>query len=254
LFLFNLLKKVGMKPSHLTNAKKPPFLFFTFFLCGFVFGACASPAERREGGDFQRLYKEYQGYARAGYAAINKKAYIKAIEHYSKAIEVSPFEPSHYYYRGLAWYKKGNKKKAIEDFDKVIILDSRWRSAYIYRGLCLVKSGEYGKALSDYKKALNLKHDDAAIHNNLAWLYATAKDEKFKDNAKALEHAKKAAELSKERNAEILDTLARAYYINGKVKEAIETEKKALKLHPGNESFKEKLEEYQRRWSGGVLE
>jgi tetratricopeptide (TPR) repeat protein len=154
---------------------------------------------------------------------------------------------SHYYYRGLAWYRKGNEDRAVEDFDKVIVLDSRWRSAYVYRGLCWMKGHEYEEALNDYKKALSLKYDDASIHNNLAWLYATAKDEKFRDNGKALEHAGKAADLSKERNAEILDTLARVYFINGKLEEAVETERKALKLEPGNEEVKAKLEEYERR-------
>jgi hypothetical protein len=40
-------------------------------------------------------------------------------------------------------------------------------------------------------------------------------DESFRDKTKALEHAKKAALAIKERNAEILDTLARACFING---------------------------------------
>ena len=111
----------------------------------------------------------------------------------------------YHYYRGLAWYRKGNEDRAMEDFDRVIILDSRWHSAYIYRGLCRMKEGEYKEALKDYKGALNLKHDDAIIHNNLAWLYATANDENFRDKAKALKHARKAVALSKGINAEILD-------------------------------------------------
>ena len=47
-------------------------------------------------------------------------------------------------------------------------------------------------------------------------------------------------------NPELLDTLARAYFINGKVKEAVETQKKAIKLEPHNDKFKANLEEYQR--------
>ena len=66
----------------------------------------------------------------------------------------------------------------------------------------------------------------------------------FRDKVKALEHAKKAAELSKEKNAEILDTLGMAYFINGHVKEAIDAENKALKLEPYNDEFKGKLKEY----------
>jgi len=234
-----------MKLHHFINPKNTS-LFLLLFLCVALMDGCASLAARRESDDFRQWHKEYQGYARAGKIAINKKKYREAIDHYTRAIELSPFEVSHYYYRGLAWYKKGNKKKAIEDFDKVIILDPRWRFAYIYRGLCRMKGGECREALSDYKIALKLKHDDAGIHNNLAWLYATANDEKFRDKARALEHALKAAELSKEKNAQILDTLARAYYINGKFKEAVEAEKKALELKPANQEFKERLKGYEK--------
>lgn len=234
-----------MKPRHFKNPEKNLF-FLIILLCVVLFAGPASSSDRGEGDDFLKRYREYQGHVRAGYAAINKKEYIEAIDHYTKAIEISPFVASHYYYRGLAWYRKGNQDRAIEDFNKAIILDSRWSSAYVHRGLCQVKQGEYAKALSDYKSALNLKPKDLSIHNNLAWLYATANDEKFQDKGKALEHAKKAAELSKERNAEVLDTLARAYHISGKVKEAIETENKALRLESGNDTFKKNLELYEK--------
>jgi tetratricopeptide (TPR) repeat protein len=109
-----------------------------------------------------------------------------------------------------------------------------------------VKGGDYQGALNDYRKGLEINPKDPSIHNNLAWLYATAKGEKFQDKLKALEHAAKAVELSSERNVEILDTLARVYFINGKIDEAIETEKKALKLEPNNERFKENLKEYEK--------
>jgi cytochrome c-type biogenesis protein CcmH/NrfG len=42
----------------------------------------------------------------------------------------------------------------------------------------------------------------------------------------------------------VLDTLARAYFVNGKVTEAIETEKKAIELEPENRAFKENLAFY----------
>ena len=74
----------------------------------------------------------------------------------------------------------------------------------------------------------------------------TQNDESFRDKVKALEHAKKAAELSKEKNAEILDTLAKAYFINGQIKDAIDTENKALKLEPYNDEFKGRLKEYEK--------
>src|SRR4030042_2704016 len=208
-----------------------------------IFSGVTHPFEVHGENTFVEKYQAYQNAVNAGKASLNKKDYQTAIEHYTKAIEMSPFVMSHYYDRGIAFYRKGEEKKAIEDFDKVTILEPRSSSAYIYRGLCKLKGGDYQGALNDYKRALEMNSKDPSIHNNLAWLYATAKDEKFQDKLKALEHAAKAAELSNEKNAEILDTLARVYFINGKINEAIETAKKAMKLEPNNERFKENLKE-----------
>jgi tetratricopeptide (TPR) repeat protein len=196
--------------------------------------------------EFAEQYKSYQQYIKSGQSAFQKKDYPAVITSYSKAIEMSPFEINNYYNRGIAFYKSGIDEEAEMDFDRVIVMDPKMSSAYVYRGLCRERLGKYKEALSDNEKALELRPNDSAIHNNIAYLYVSANDESFRDKAKALEHAKKAAELSKEKNAEILDTLARAYFINGMVKEAVEAENKALQLEPYNNEFKGKLREYEK--------
>lgn len=221
-------------------------IVFLLFLCVSIFVVFGLISGIRAEEDFSKRYQAYQQAVSSGKASLNKKDYQAAIDQYTKAIEMSPFMGSHYYDRGIAWYKKGDEKKAIEDFNRVIILDPRSSSAYVYRGLCKVKGGDYQGGLNDYRKGLELNSKDPSIHNNMAWLFATAKDEKFQDKLKALEHAAKAAELSSERNAEVLDTLARVYFINGKINEAVETEKKALRLEPNNERFKENLKEFEK--------
>ena len=196
--------------------------------------------------EFAEKYKSYQQYITSGSVALQKKDYPVAITNYSKAIEISPFEINNYYNRGIAYFKTGKEKQAEEDFGRVIIMDPRMSSVYVYRGLCREKFGKYNDALNDYTKALELKPNDAAIYNNIAYLYVSANDESFRDKTKALEHAKKAAELSNEKNTEILDTLARVYFINGQIKEAIDAESKALKLEPYNDEFKGRLKEYEK--------
>ncbi len=197
-------------------------------------------------GEFAEKYRAYQAEAKSGQEALNNKSYSSAIEHYSNAISISPFEAMLYFNRGMAFYKSEKMKEAEVDFDKALVLDPRMVNALSYRGLCREKLGKEKAALEDYTKAMQQKPDDASIQNNLAWLYATAKDEGVKDKLKALEHASRAAALSKEKNAVVLDTLARAYFINGKVQEAIETEKKAIELELGNKAFKENFAEYER--------
>jgi tetratricopeptide (TPR) repeat protein len=223
------------------NKMKSILFIFLLMASMFVFACDGYAAE-----DFAEKYRTYKDHVQSASSAFQKKDFATAITSYSKAIEMSPFEINNYYNRGIAYFKSGKEKEAEMDFDGVIIMDPSMSSAYVYRGLCREKLGKYKDALSDYTKALELKPNDAAIHNNIAYLYVSANDESFRDKVKALEHAKKAAELSKEKNAEILDTLARAYFMNGMVKEAIDAENKALKLEPYNDEFKGRLKEYEK--------
>jgi tetratricopeptide (TPR) repeat protein len=219
-----------------------PLRIIVIFMCLPIIGITSAQAND----EFAEQYKAYQQSIKSAQAAFQKKDYPSAITNYSKAIELSPFEINNYYNRGIAFFKSGKEKEAEEDFDRVIVMDPRMSSVYVYRGLCRERLGRYKDALNDYTKALELKPTDAAIHNNIAYLYISANDESFRDKAKALEHAKKAAELSKEKNAEILDTLARAYFINGQIKDAVDTENRALKLEPYNDLFTGRLKEYEK--------
>jgi tetratricopeptide (TPR) repeat protein len=226
-------------------------LIFVSLASFFIISSTSFISSVYAGDEFAGEYRAYQTHAREGKAAFHKKNYQTAIIHYSRAIELSPFEVDSYYKRGIALYKSGKEQEAIEDFNKVLTMDSRSISSYVYRGLCREKIGEYVEALKDYTSALSINPKDANIHNNLAWLYATAMDEKVQDKVKALEHAKKAAELSNEKKADILDTLARAYLMNEMNKEAIEAEKKALKIEPNNKRFQKNLRVYE-EGGGGV--
>jgi tetratricopeptide (TPR) repeat protein len=84
--------------------------------------------------------------------------------------------------------------------------------------------------------------------NKIARMYVSVPE--LRDGQKALEWVLKAVELSKEKNAELLDTLARAYFINGKVREAVETERKALQLEPDSLEFKDNLKAYEKSARG----
>jgi tetratricopeptide (TPR) repeat protein len=220
--------------------------FLPAVLCLATFGGALGLEGQDSPEDLAARYRAYQAVVREAAVAIEREQYAVAIDACTRAIAMSPFTASHYFYRGLARYKLGNQQEAIGDFSRALALDPRLASAYLYRGLSRVARSEYEPALQDYTAALGLNQDDAIAQNDLAWLYATARDGKFRDPVKALEHARKAAQLSKEKNAEILDTLAKALFVNGKIKEAQDTEKKALNLDPGNKTFQENLGTYRR--------
>lgn len=107
------------------------------------------------------------------------------------------------------------------------------------------RAGREKEALETYEEALEKIPDNSILWNNAAWLYATAKQSALRDPAKALNYARKAIELAPEPNASWLDTLAEAYFINGLLDEAIDTEKKALALRPDDRFIQEQLKKFE---------
>jgi len=131
----------------------------------------AAPPIKTAGEDtrpaFAEKYRAYQSSVRAGKAAFDWKDYPKAIEHYSKAAGMSPFDTQSYLNRGIAQYRLGRWKEAAEDFDRALVIDPRIGKAYAYRGLCRMKTSAYQAALYDYKKALKLEPNNGKFKEHL---------------------------------------------------------------------------------------
>ena len=66
--------------------------------------------------------------------------------------------------------------------------------------------------------------------NNLAWIYATNTNPRFRNAAEAVKLAERAYQLTKGRNAAILDTLGAAYAESGKFDKAIEAAKRGIEF------------------------
>jgi len=109
-------------------------------------------------------------------------------------------------------------------------------------------AGDYPAALRSVEEALALDVDDAAAHNNKAWLLATCLDEQFRDGKLAVEHATRACELTDWQNAGFIDTLAAAYAEEGDYEAAVRTQQQAIDLDTAGvygDQFVERLELYQ---------
>ncbi len=97
---------------------------------------------------------------------------------------------------------------------------------------------DFFNAEKEYLITIDLKPLAPEAMNNLAWLYATADDESFRNPEKALEYSLPAAMLLPEPH--ILDTLAESYFINGYFNEAVETVKFAISKSPENITYYKK--------------
>ena len=137
-------------------------------------------------------------------------------------------------------------------FEKVILkeLENKPVDANLFNmlGDLYYNRKDYLGVRNSYEKALALEPTNPHTLNNLAWLLATCENENFRDPVRALELARRAAEL--EQSPHILDTLAESLFANGRALEAIEVEERALAIAKSDRSiyikqlrrFKESLE------------
>jgi len=113
-----------------------------------------------------------------------------------------------------------------------------------------LEKGDLQEAEKALRRSIELDPQNPEALNNLSWLYSTANDQKFRRPEEALELALKAAQLRPD-EPHILDTLAEALFVNGRIKEAIELERRAAELTRGSkEHYLRQLERYERALQG----
>jgi uncharacterized Ntn-hydrolase superfamily protein len=96
------------------------------------------------------------------------------------------------------------------------------------------------------ERAIGEGSDDADLHNAMAWELATRK----LYPERTVEIALTATGLAPE-DANIMDTVAEAYYAAGEYEKAVEWEKKALVIEPNSAFFNEQLVKFKKSLAGG---
>ncbi|NTW68854.1 MAG: tetratricopeptide repeat protein [Chlorobiaceae bacterium] len=99
-----------------------------------------------------------------GVIALQKKNHEKAVELFTKAIEIYPHHAVFYSNQGLAHYGLKQFEAALASFDKVIALKPDYAEAYLNRGMVLYDQGAFEDALASFEKALDLKPDFAKAY------------------------------------------------------------------------------------------
>jgi len=104
-------------------------------------------------------------YEQLGIVFSASEQYDKAIENYSRAIELEP-KAETYFSRGVTFYFNKQDDAAIKDFTTCIEMNPKLAAPYYSRGAIYSVGGENDKALADLNKALELDP-------NYAWAYLT---------------------------------------------------------------------------------
>jgi TPR repeat protein len=105
--------------------------------------------------------------------------------------------------------------------------------------------GQIEEAIAACTDALALDLGNPRILNKIAWMLVTADDLRLRDPQKGLLLAQQAVEANSGQDAASLDTLAEAYYVNGRYDDAIEAERKAIELQPQNEALQKQLHKFE---------
>ena len=209
-----------------------------------------------------RLEPSARAYAYRGWAYNVDGQYADAIADCEEALRLDPEDAAAYWTRGTARFKRGEFDPAMADFNAAVKYDPKFALAFRNRGVLYLRQREYEKAIADFTEAIRLNHSDARSHrhravthsqigdyeqaledlrsslridsndveayNDFAWLLATCPHRRWRDGAKALEHATKAAEITDWQDAGILDTLAAAYAETNQFDRAVEWMRKAI--------------------------
>ena len=166
--------------------------------------------------------KEY--YFNKGNEYLKKGEYKKAIENFTKAIELDERDKEAYFNRGLAYSCLEEYEKAIEDFTNAIDIDEKHKDAYFFRGNIYNFLEEYEKAIEDFTKVIDIDKKSKEAYFNRGLAYG-----KLKKYEKAIEDFTKFIELD-EKYKEVYFFRGLSYYSLEEYKKAIKDFKKAIEL------------------------
>lgn len=110
--------------------------------------------------------QEAKDYFLKGKIDYNNARFEKAIENFSKAIQLDSSDVNFFLQRGFCYGRIQNFNAAIADFTKVIERESSNTQAYISRGAAYNKTNNYDAAMQDFNKAIELNPAESEAYNN----------------------------------------------------------------------------------------
>ncbi|MCA9292789.1 MAG: redoxin domain-containing protein [Phycisphaerales bacterium] len=129
--------------------------------------------------------------------------------------------------------------------DELLALNpKKFSGINILKYIALVQSDTTAAKTFGHQLVANTFADDAGALNAFAWMIVSPESELpegSQDAMLAVQAANRANDLTKHKDPSTLDTLARAYYVQGDAQKAYETQKKAVSLAP--DGLKQELEE-----------
>lgn len=124
---------------------------------------------------------------------------------------------------------EGKLMEAIEIHKQALALDPNDRRARFAMGTSYIQAELYSNALAVLEPLTVEYPKDYFLRNNIAWLYATAKDHRVRDGAKAIRMAQEALLLAPN-DYHVWSTLAEGYYVAGQYDRALRAAEEAFRI------------------------
>lgn len=103
-----------------------------------------------------------------GNVRVSQNKVEPALEDYTQAIAIAPFEPDPYLNRGAAYEATGNWQAAIDDYNRVLTLSPNDPAAYNNRGNAKGGQGDWQAALADYEQSITIQPSFSLGYANYA--------------------------------------------------------------------------------------
>ena len=103
-----------------------------------------------------------------GLRNLNQGNYQKALEFFTKAIDIYKRDPAGYYNRGIANEELGNYKEAIDDYKKSMTMDGKMYKANTHNniGYSYIQLEDYDNALIHLNKAIEIKPKEGMFYSD----------------------------------------------------------------------------------------
>lgn len=182
---------------------------------------------------FLAALKSNPGYADAesnlGFVLLLEGKPQEAEPHLLAALKGKPDEPEIHRRYAMLLMRRGQWREACLQQGQAVTLSPKpgVRTRLDYARL-LHQTGNLQGQETQYRKVLEAQPDSIEALNNLAWLLATAPDEKLRNGTEAVQLAERASRLPPVKEMCVPGTLAAAYAEAGRFPEATATAEKAI--------------------------
>jgi Flp pilus assembly protein TadD len=164
----------------------------------------------------------------------------------AQATSASAVEAARWTQDGFQQMREGHYREAVAAFNRAVVLDPGSKQARFGLGTAYIQMGRYKEAVSVLTPMTEEFPTDYSLRNNLAWVYATAKDPSVRNGAQAVRFAQEALLIAPE-DFHVWSTLAEGYYVLGDYEKALRAAQQAVRLSEMSGSGPEVTEDYRRQ-------